>query len=244
LSIAIAIVCKTPFAGQSKTRLSPPLHAEECAQISACFIRDLSLTIDSLALEGITGCAVYTPKGSEAELSALLPAHFKLVLQSEGTLGERLANSITDLLAQGHEGVVLVGSDSPTLPVSLLRQAVESVRQGAGMEGAGVEGAGVVLSPAFDGGYILIGLSQLHRRLFEDIPWSTDVVYEVTVARAKEIGLPVTSIPGWYDVDDEASLGMLEKELFDAAPSFLSCKGADAAATREFLANRKRARHK
>ena len=52
-----------------------------------------------------------------------------------------------------------------------------------------------MLSPAFDGGYTLIGLSKLHRRLFADIPWSTDAVYRLTLDRAREIGLPVVKFP-------------------------------------------------
>ena len=63
-------------------------------------------------------------------------------------------------------------------------------------------GDNVVLSPAADGGYTLIGLSKPHARLFADIPWSTSEVYRLTLERAREIGLPVVEVPGWYDVDD------------------------------------------
>ena len=64
---AVAIVCKTPMSGSSKTRLSPPLRPDECAALSACFIRDLAATIQSLAEDGdVTNYAVYTPRGSEA----------------------------------------------------------------------------------------------------------------------------------------------------------------------------------
>ena len=74
-TVAIAVVCKTPAAGLSKTRLSPPLHPEECAAISSCFIRDLSATIQTLANEGgVTGYALFTPRGSEPALRRLLPA--------------------------------------------------------------------------------------------------------------------------------------------------------------------------
>jgi hypothetical protein len=73
-TVAVAIICKTPISGLSKTRLSPPLRPEECAAISACFIRDLSRTIAALVEDGeVTGYAVYTPRGSEATLRPLLP---------------------------------------------------------------------------------------------------------------------------------------------------------------------------
>jgi rSAM/selenodomain-associated transferase 1 len=228
-TVAVAIICKTPIAGKSKTRLSPPLKPEECAALSACFIRDLSQTIQSLADDGgVTGYAVYTPQGSEASLRPLLPQRFALTLQCEGEFGVRLLRGTADLLAAGHAGAILVNSDSPTLPKAILRQAVEAVR----------DGDNVTLSPALDGGYTLVGLSKVHPRLFCDIPWSTAEVYDLTLARAREIGLPVRNVPGWYDVDDAASFQMLEDELGGRRPAFAELAGADAPATRTFLRER------
>jgi len=227
--VAVAIMCKTPTPGRSKTRLSPPLRPEDCARISGCFIRDLSATIQSLADEGdVVGYAVYTPRGSEAALRILLPDAFQLTPQCDGDFGARLLRGTVDLFEAGYAGAILVNSDSPTLPKAILRQAIDAVRQGDN----------VVLSPAFDGGYTLIGLSRPHARLFEDIPWSTSAVYGLTVARAQEIGLPVVNVPGWYDVDDAASFGMLEDELAGRLPAFATLKGAEARATRRFMSDR------
>jgi uncharacterized protein len=226
VSIAVAIMCKTPSAGQSKTRLSPPLQPQECAEISACFISDLARTIHALTADGVVGCAVYTPLGSETRLRALLPDGFDLTLQSDGAFGERLLQGITDLLAKGHAGAILINSDSPTLPLSILRDAVAAVRSGDC----------VVLSPAYDGGYTLIGLSKAHAHLFADIPWSTSAVYDLTLIRAKEIDLPVVTVPGWYDVDDAASLKMLDDELAGVPLTFSSIPGALAPATRAYMA--------
>jgi rSAM/selenodomain-associated transferase 1 len=225
-TVAVAIVCKTPTPGQSKTRLSPPLHPEECAAISSCFIQDLSRTIGRVAeTGGSTGYAVYTPVGSEKALLDLLPDRFRLTPQCNGDFGERLLRGAEDLLNAGHDGAILINSDSPTLPASILHDAVNAVR----------EGDNVVLSPALDGGYTLIGLSKLHRRLFEDIPWSTSRVYELTLNRARAIGIPVVNVPGWYDVDDAISLQMLKDELSGRALTFSSMTGSDAPATRRFL---------
>src|SRR5674476_596346 len=97
--VAVAIVCKTPTAGKSKTRLSPPLRPDECATISGCFIRDVSATIESLVEEGdVAGYAIYTPLGSQAALRCLLPGAFRLILQGDGDLGARLLKATTDLL--------------------------------------------------------------------------------------------------------------------------------------------------
>ena len=230
-TVAVAIVCKAPIAGQSKTRLSPPLRPDECAALSACFIRDLSDTIRSLVDDGdVTGYAAYTPAGSEAALRSLLPAGFRLMAQGEGDLGARMLASISGLLAAGHAGAILIGADMPTLPISILRSAVQAVRGGDCL----------VLSPALDGGYTLIGLSRLHTGLFLNIPWSTDKVYRLTLERAHELGLPVVNVPGWYDVDDAASLQMLTDELSGRRPAFAdpNLVGADAPASRQFLRER------
>jgi len=230
-TVAVAVICKTPIAGKSKTRLSPPLRPEECAAISSCFIRDLSSTIQSLADDGdVTGYAVYTPLGSEAALRGLLPDRFALTLQGEGDLGARLLKATADLLDAGHAGVILVNSDSPTLPKAILRAAVDAVRCGDN----------VTLSPAYDGGYTLVGLSRPHSHLFTDIPWSTNEVYRLTLERARDIGLPVMNVPGWYDVDDAASFRMLEDELSGCRPGFAAPElvGASAQATRQFIRER------
>lgn len=225
--VALGIFCKTPEAGQSKTRLSPPLRPEQCAALSACFIRDVAAKVQSIAASGgVAPCAVYTPAGSEAALRPLLPDGFPLLAQSDGDLGARMAKAVADLLAAGHTSVVLIGTDSPTMPLAILRAAIDAVQAGDN----------VVLSPALDGGYTLIGLSQQHSRLFADIPWSTSEVHRLTMLGAREIGVPVVNLPGWYDVDDAASLAMLEDERRGIAPPFANgLTGADAPATFAFL---------
>jgi len=227
--IAIGIFCKTPVAGLSKTRLCPPLPPEDCAAISACFISDVSVTIGEVARDGgAIGYAVYTPAGSEEALRALLPPSFRLLPQCEGDFGTRVATAVRELLGR-HAGVILVNADSPTLPASILRAAVEAMRSGA-----------VVLSPALDGGYTLIGLSELPEQLFTDIPWSTSQAYGRTAGRAKELGLAITNVPGWYDVDDAESLALLQRELAgEPLPFAPAGSGATAPATRAFFAQRR-----
>src|SRR6266850_5769211 len=111
-SVAIGIVCKTPSAGTSKTRLSPALTPAECATLSACFIRDLAATIGELTRDGgATGYAVYTPIGTERALRALLPRGFRLVAQCEGDLSARLVAATRQLL-ETHRGAILVNADS------------------------------------------------------------------------------------------------------------------------------------
>lgn len=203
-TVAIAIICKTPEAGKSKTRLSPPLAPEQCAELSACFIRDLAANLAALADDGrAEAYALYTPAGSEAKLERLLPEPFGLVLQSDGDLGARLLNGTRDLLARGHAGVIIVSSDSPTLPRSTFEAAVDCL----------LAQDCVVLCPALDGGYTFIGLTRPLAELFADMPWSTADVHRLTVERARAIGVPVYELPMWYDVDDRDTLAVLRADL-------------------------------
>jgi rSAM/selenodomain-associated transferase 1 len=226
LPIAVAIVCKTPHPGHSKTRLSPPLTLAQCAQLSAAFIRDVAQTMNEVA--AASSYAVYTPIGSEQALMPLLPEGFRTMPQSEGDLGARLIHMTRDLFRAGHRGVVLVNADSPTLPHAILRDAIA-------MTG---HTDNVVIAPAYDGGYTLIGLSQPHDALFTDIAWSTSRVYEQTRAKALQLLLPVVELPLWYDVDDAHDLATLERELAGASPPFAAkgLAGAPAPHTRQCLA--------
>jgi hypothetical protein len=121
----------------------------------------------------------------------------------------------------------LINSDSPTLPPAVLQAAIEALR---------APGDRIVLGPADDGGYYLIGLKHAHRRLFQDIAWSTPTVLASTLDRAREIGLESTLLPSWYDVDDSASLRRLCQELFSTQVSSKNdIRGFIAPHTREFL---------
>lgn len=227
-TIALGIICKTPAVGLCKTRLSPPLAPEDCAELSACFIRDIALTMADVALSGgVVPYALYTPVGSEDALQALLPRGFRLEPQAEGDLGRRLYAGLSGFLAAGHAGAILINSDSPTLPVAILRQAVDALR----------EKRGIVLSPAHDGGYTLIGVSDVDDALFRDMPWSTPDVYRVTLDRVAQVGRAVFNVPGWYDIDDVASLNMLRDEFLGRPVPVRAggIVGAAAPFTREFV---------
>jgi rSAM/selenodomain-associated transferase 1 len=230
-SVAIAIICKTPASGQSKTRLSAVLSPDDCAALSACFIRDVALTVDAVA-RGANAApyAIYTPMGSEAALRPLLPESFRLLPQGDGDLSARLVKAVRDLFAAGHGGAILLNSDSPTLPAAILLSAVDAVHAGDS----------IVFGPALDGGYTLVGMAKPHLEIFADIPWSTPEVHRLSVERARKLGVPVVNVPAWYDVDDEASLRMLDAELRGERLPFAEAglAGAEAPATRHFLAER------
>lgn len=196
---------KASIAGTVKTRLVPPLSYEEAAELNTCCLRDVAANIAAAAVQApIRGFAAYHPPGSERFFEDVLPDGFELLPPKEPTIGRSLFHAARDLFAAGYASVCLVNSDSPTLPTSAL---VETVHQ------LGEPGDRVVLGPAADGGYYLIGLKQFHRRLFEEIDWSTERVYRQTLARAHEIGLAVTPLREWYDIDDNETLALLADEI-------------------------------
>ena len=199
-------MAKAPLPGTVKTRLVPPLTFQEAANLHVCFLRDMSANIaEVVARNNAEALVVYTPVGVETAFDGLIPPGFKFLAQRGETLGDRLCNATDDLLRRGYDSLCLVNSDSPTLPGSLIDLAIELLS---------TEGDRVVLGAAADGGYYLIGLKNVHTRLFDRIAWSTSEVLAHTIERADEIGLEVKLLPTWYDVDDGPTLDQLCKELF------------------------------
>jgi uncharacterized protein len=202
---AVAIMAKASTAGAVKTRLVPPLSYDEAARLNSTSIADVAATLAAAALRApIRPFVAYDPLGSEPFFGDLLPRGFGLLPPKEATLGRSLHHAAADLFGLGYGMVCLINSDSPNLPRHYLVEAVRRLAE---------PGDRLVLGPAADGGYYLIGLKSFHRRLFEEIEWSTERVWRQTLARAGEIGLEVAALPEWYDVDDEQSLALLWREL-------------------------------
>jgi rSAM/selenodomain-associated transferase 1 len=218
---ALAVMAKAPRPGKVKTRLSPPLTPDQAAQLNICFIRDTTENIHQVTeRSNSAGIVVYTPVGDETAFDNLLPPGFLLLGQRGDGFGERLINACEDLFACEFGAVCLIDSDSPTMPQAALLQAVEWLSR---------PGDRVVLGASDDGGYYLIGVKRIHRRLFEQIDWSTERVLAQTMERAGEINLDAELLPAWYDVDDAATLQRLRLELGEASA------GYDAKHTRAYL---------
>jgi uncharacterized protein len=215
-------MAKAPRPGKVKTRLSPPLTPDQASALNMCFIRDTTENIQRVTeASNSAGLVAYTPVGDESAFDGLLPSNFQLLAQRGDGFGERLLYASEDLFACGFSAACLIDSDSPTMPQEVLLQAVERLSRA---------GDRMVLGASDDGGYYLIGLKRLHHRLFEQVDWSTERVFEQTLERAREIGLRTELLPTWYDVDDAATLERLRRELATPPDS-----GYDAKHTREYL---------
>jgi hypothetical protein len=206
---AMGVMAKAPRTGRAKTRLCPPLQPAQAASLSAAFLRDITENI-ALASRAasICGWVAYAPIGEEHLFDGLLADGTGLV-PADGSppmprhvqgFGRCLLHAAQALFATGVGAVCLVNSDSPTLPTERLLEAAVALR---------APGERIVLGPAEDGGYYLLGMKHPHPHLFADIAWSTSTVAAATRARAAALGIEVVALPTWYDVDDATSLHRL-----------------------------------
>jgi rSAM/selenodomain-associated transferase 1 len=203
---AVAVMAKVPGLEPVKSRLQPALTPELATLVYRCFLLD---RLDGVAaLPQVAPVLAFTPAHGRRRMEGLAPGAFRLVAQTGAGLGERLSNLLAGLVADGHPGAIAMDSDSPTLPMAYVVEAAETLAAGA---------ADMVVGPSEDGGYYLIGLRQRHAALFSDMPWSTDQVLELTLARARRLGLRVHQLPEWFDVDTESDLRRLALDL-DASP--------------------------
>lgn len=203
-------MAKAPVPGRVKTRLVPPLTHDQAAGLARALLQDTVARLQAMA--GVTLAIAVEPAEAMPEVRASLPP-VECLPQPPGDLGARLAVVIADRFADRAAAVVVIGSDHPTLPTEMVAQAVAWLREGRDE---------VVVGPAEDGGYCLLGLTRPHPELFRDIPWSTPQVLATTLDRAAAGRLPVRSLPTWYDVDTPADLARLQRDLAahpDTAPA-------------------------
>ena len=208
--VAVAIMAKAPRAGAVKTRLCPPLAPREAAALARCFLRDRIAQLRDLP--GATPAIAFAP-AAERELFERLAPGFVLIPQRGRDLGARLRSTLAALLGAGHGAAIAIGTDTPTLPASVLRQAMDLIASGD---------VDVVLGPAEDGGYYLIGVRADLPALFEAMPWSTAEIFELTLRRAGAAGLRTACVSPWFDVDTPDDLARLCRALADdprAAPA-------------------------
>jgi rSAM/selenodomain-associated transferase 1 len=227
-SCGIAVMAKASLPGKTKTRLVPPLTFDEAAAFNTAFLHDVAANIAVAGDEAPLACYMaYGPPDAAAFFTASFPPSVGLIEAWHPNFGDCLLVAIEQVLARGHAGAVVLNSDSPTLPASLLVETARVLAQ---------PGDRAVLGPASDGGYYLLGLKAPHRRLFEDVAWSTAQVARQTRERAAEIGLDVHVLPEWYDVDDVASLRVLRGEVIGRRPFAPGFRPAPAAHTAALLA--------
>jgi rSAM/selenodomain-associated transferase 1 len=197
----LGVMARAPVAGKCKTRLSGAVGAEGAAALYEAMLRD---TLDAMQGVGATRLVVLAAPEDDGVLAlrSLVESPWEIVPQVGTGLGERLVNAFRTLGTDGGP-VVLSDSDSPTVPISPIAQALHRF----------VEPRRAIVGPCEDGGYYLIGLTTLELGVLEQIPWSTAQVMATTRARCRTLGLSLQELPVGYDVDDARDLDRLRAEL-------------------------------
>ncbi len=202
LSTALVIFAKAPIPGHVKTRLCPPLTPDEAATLHGSFVLD---TLER------TKAAVGRLKLSMDRYLACSPStthvFFKIMEERQGVklidqvgddLGARMHQAVEAMFSRGYRRTLLLGTDVPTVPLEHFKQALTLL-----------DSHELVLGPALDGGYYLIGMNRTIPELFTNMPWSTDQVLRLTQDRAAQLGLKTALLQPWRDVDTLADLEAL-----------------------------------
>lgn len=179
---------REPVAGAVKTRMLPHLDAVQARQLHCDLVR---WTARRLVASGLGPVVLVVAGDEEHELFAecVKLGVSGLAGQRGSDLGQRMFTALEDAL-EHFERVLLVGSDCPFIDSAYLRSAVSALDR-----------VPVVLGPAADGGYVLIGVRHVDRRLFMDVPWGQDDVLSRTRERLGELGWEFEELPVLADVD-------------------------------------------
>lgn len=186
--VVVAILTRAPSAG-GKSRLFGALgRAPDPALIAALFLD----TLDAVRVPGVATIACYAPETAGDELRALVPPDVGVMPQRGNDLGARMRAAFDDAFGAGARAVVLVGSDLPLLDPAVVSDAAAALRARPDR---------VVLGPARDGGYYLIGATRTPTPLLHDIPWGTASVLADTVRRADAHRIDLHLLAEGEDVD-------------------------------------------
>ena len=187
-NFVVIVFAKAPVPGQAKTRLIPALGAEQAALLHAALTERAITTAQKSGAEDVELCC--TPN-SEAAFFQYCAEDFDVSLteQGDGDLGERMLRALDSAL-EHIERVIIIGADCPALTAKHIQHAASAL-----------DDADVVLAPAEDGGYVLIGATRTHAKMFADITWGTSSVLAEQRRNLGACGLPFIETDTLWDVD-------------------------------------------
>jgi uncharacterized protein len=199
--VAVVVFARAPVEGCAKTRLIPRLGPSGAANFQAALISDTLRKLRSLRRTA-TPYLFFAGKRSPS-----FPTNrtCTVMRQRGADLGERLSHAFR-LLLRRHPAVVIIGTDSPLLPVRLLRQAIQELRTSE-----------AVLGPSPDGGYYLIGLRRFRSGMLTGVRWGTAYAFRDTLRRLVHYNLCCSILPPVADVDRPRDLLQLQAELRENA---------------------------
>lgn len=213
---ALVVFTRVPEAGCTKTRLMPHLHESQCEELHRCFLEDIKRSLVDIHADVFV---VYAPSEASKSRGCLTDIFGEVdyVQQKGRGLGERLRNAFGDIFSRGYQSCVLIGGDVPEISASIINDAFEKTRS-----------SDIVIGPAYDGGYYLIGMSQLIEQAFDLADFGHHLVLEKTLARLKEGEHKVDFTETLYDIDTLDDLVSYQHRL-------ASCGMTGSTATSSYL---------
>jgi rSAM/selenodomain-associated transferase 1 len=191
---SLVVFARAPERGRVKTRLAAALGDDAALSLYRAFLEDTCALAAQVCDRGVLAVA-----GDSSSLQPLAARHgLHLTVQDGADLGARMEHAIARELAHGP--VCIIGSDAPSLPVSLVEAAFERLADHE-----------LVVGPSTDGGYWLIGATRAAPELFSGVHWGTETVLEETLRRLE--GRRAALAPFWYDVDEPRDLALLRAHL-------------------------------
>lgn len=193
----LLVFARSPVAGQVKTRLQPVLGEQGCLDLYRRLLDRAMTTVSSSKLAPVQ---LWVDQDPHHQCFLSYCNKRDIFLQEKADLGRRMAVAAAHALAQpGVESVILLGADCPVMSTGHLRQALQRL----------ASGSDVVITPAEDGGYVLLGLRSPQPSLFKDIAWGEANVFASTMERCASSELEVSLMPELWDVDRIADLERL-----------------------------------
>lgn len=198
----LIIFAKEPTDGEVKIRLSACLNEDQRIALYQCFLQD---TLEMARRAPCQAIKIFYVAKNGPVLLQSLAGDAELREQKGEHPGERMHHAFSSVLRGSGDKCVLIGSDAPDLPVELIARAFSAL-----------EDHDVVLGPAADGGYYLVGSKEPCAQVFEGVVWGSAEVFNKTKQNVEALGKNVFVLDGWFDVDDPVSLGALMIRLQDS----------------------------
>ncbi len=196
----LIIFTRYPEPGKTKTRLIPALGAVGAANLQREMTEYTISQVKELQKATDISLEVRFSGGNLQLIQNWLGLDLFYQFQGEGDLGSRMARSLFDAFESGREQVIIIGTDCPDVNAQILTKAFEQLHT-----------CDLVLGPAIDGGYYLIGLRRLIPELFVNINWGTSQVLQQTVDIAEELNISLVYLPPLADVDFPEDLPIWER---------------------------------
>lgn len=186
----ILFFVKYPEKGKVKTRLAINIGYEMATELYKNFVVDILFNLEK---RDFPYMICFSPLELQMDFKEWLGSKHRYLPQIGSDLGERMCNSFISAFSSGIHKAIIIGSDCPHLPIDIIKQAFESLDK-----------YDVVIGPAFDGGYYLIGFKNktFSKEIFQGINWSTKTVFSETTEIITRLGLKFHVLPVFRDIDD------------------------------------------